>query len=284
MKKIGYYISDYGFGHATRSIAIIRNLLKRNKDIHVTISTSFSLEFVRQSLDPQFKGRISYRKVQNDIGYVLKANSIEPDVHALNEMYWRYLETFPDWVANESKYLSGENVNLIISDISPLPFIAAKQLNIPSLGISNFTWYTAYQGMIDNERLKPLYEAYSHMDYFISLAGSDEPKWGIKGNDHVEMFCREVDHDEVRRLLNKLNPNRNRFIVFFGLGMKIGLDKLRQLNLWSSQDCLFVVSSNININKRNVIKIPEDYTESENYVAVSDLVVTKPGWSTLTQV
>lgn len=29
--NIAYYISDYGYGHATRSIAIIRELLKKTQ-------------------------------------------------------------------------------------------------------------------------------------------------------------------------------------------------------------------------------------------------------------
>ena len=35
MKKILYYVSDHGKGHATRSIAIIQEMLKHNIEVNV---------------------------------------------------------------------------------------------------------------------------------------------------------------------------------------------------------------------------------------------------------
>ncbi|MFT8323534.1 MAG: hypothetical protein ABF649_21995 [Bacillus sp. (in: firmicutes)] len=55
IKTIAYYISDYGYGHASRSIAIIRELLKVDNDYgHVILpplpcfSPVFANEFTTQ--------------------------------------------------------------------------------------------------------------------------------------------------------------------------------------------------------------------------------------------
>ena len=49
MKKILYYVTDHGKGHATRSIAIIQEILKRN--IEVTVRNTNAIEFFKQTLN-----------------------------------------------------------------------------------------------------------------------------------------------------------------------------------------------------------------------------------------
>ncbi|OKO92449.1 hypothetical protein BRO54_2352 [Geobacillus proteiniphilus] len=76
MKTIAYYISDYGFGHAARSVALIRQLLKMEEEVRIIICHSFALQFLRESL--QGENRIVFRTLETDIGYVLRKDSIEP--------------------------------------------------------------------------------------------------------------------------------------------------------------------------------------------------------------
>lgn len=60
--------------------------------------------------------------------------------------------------------------------------------------------------------------------------------------------------------------------------MKIDVGSLEQLPIWNSPDCVFLVSSNVRVNLPNVFHIPADYLESQNYIAASDLVISKAGW------
>lgn len=144
MKTICYYISDYGYGHATRSIAIIRALtLYTPNRYHIIIRSGNALGFIRDSLRDLDMINLDFRECASDLGYILKKDSILQ-----------------------------EEVDLVISDISPVPICSAKLANVKSMGISNFMWYTAYQQLIDQEFLKPLYDA------FIHLSGSIEPRWG----------------------------------------------------------------------------------------------------------
>ncbi|PPA70534.1 hypothetical protein C4B60_13100 [Jeotgalibacillus proteolyticus] len=39
----------------------------------------------------------------------------------------------------------------------------------------------------------------------------------------------------------------------------------------------------MDIQLPNVVKIPSNYTESQNYIAASDLVITKAGWGTVSE-
>ncbi|QHN50619.1 hypothetical protein EPB69_16615 [Geobacillus stearothermophilus] len=281
MKTIAYYISDYGFGHAARSVALIRQLLKMEEEVRTIICHSFALQFLRESLKDE--NRVTFRKMETDIGYVLQKDSIEPDIEKLNVEYKQYLKKWDSLIEQERVFLQTNKVDFVISDISAFPFEAAYTLGIPSLGISNFTWYTAYQGLIADPLLDPLKKAYEKMTYYFSLAGSKEPDWGAKGTKQFGFFAREVDGNEVNRIRKLVNPTGDQFVVFFGLGMKIDIAKLERLPIWDSPNCTFIVSSNVQVQGPNVFFVPKDYIESQHYIAAADLVISKPGWGIVSE-
>src|SRR6478752_2727155 len=100
LKTIAYYISDYGYGHATRSTAIIRELLKQNETVKIIICHSFALRFLQQSF--RHEPRVTFREVATDVGYVLKENSLEPDTKILNENVSFYVSEFPTKLYQET--------------------------------------------------------------------------------------------------------------------------------------------------------------------------------------
>jgi UDP-N-acetylglucosamine transferase subunit ALG13 len=186
-------------------------------------------------------------------------------------------------VQREEKFLTDHHVNLVIGDIPPAPFKAAWALSIPSVGISNFTWYTAYRELLPDADLKPLYDCYTSMDYFFALAGSCERAWGRMGSKSFGFFSRSPHAEVVHKIRKTVNPTGDKTIIFFGLGMKIDAGNLAAYKLWSSRNCVFLVSSNTNIEGDNIYKIPADDTESQNYIAASDIVISKPGWGTVSE-
>ncbi|MEB2629684.1 hypothetical protein SOP94_14610 [Peribacillus frigoritolerans] len=282
-KKIAFYISDYGFGHASRSVAIIRKLLVQAKDIQIIICHSFAMDFVQSSLQLKQNNRIKYRHVKTDFGFFLKGNSIEPDPSKLNIEFDEFMMSWPSKVEEETIFMHKENINLVISDISPLAFEAANRLCIPSLGISNFTWYTAYKGLIEEGKLHIYKEAYEKMTYFFSLAGVQEEKWGNSRVYQFNFFSRTIVRDKVNRIIKRLDPHRDKFIIFFGLGMKINGVDLKNHPIWNNPNCVFIVSSNMDIKKENVYKIPLDYMESQNFISAADLAITKAGWGIVSE-
>lgn len=283
LKTIAYYISEYGFGHATRSIAVIRRLCEKNV-IQIIVCNAFAYDFLNQSLDDLITGeRVALRKISNDIGYVLKPHSLTPDCDQFKISYQKFIGKLPLTIQREAKFLSDQHVNLVIGDIPPAPFKAAQTLSIPSIGISNFTWYTAYKELLPDADLQPLYECYSSIDYFFALAGSKEEAWGRMDSKSFGFFSRSSQAEAVHIIRKTVNPTGDKTIVFFGLGMKIDAGNLAAYKLWSSRNCVFLVSSNTNIEGNNIYKISADDTESQNYIAASDIVISKPGWGTVSE-
>ncbi|KQU26849.1 Mannose-6-phosphate isomerase [Priestia megaterium] len=281
MKTIAYYISDYGYGHATRSTAIIRELVKQNENLKIIICHSFALDFLQQSL--RHEPRVEFREITTDVGYVLKENSLDPDAKLLNEKVASYVSEFSIKLSQEMRFMKEKNVSFLISDISPLGIASAKALSIPSLGLSNFTWYTAYEGLIEERLLSFLHEQYKKMTYYFSLACSNEPHWDIEKNQSFGFYTREIDNYEVRRIRKEIDPLGKSQIIYFGLGMKVNIGTLLELAVWQSPNCKFIVSSNVKVNHPNVYRIPKDAVETQNYVAAADLVVTKAGWGTISE-
>ena len=286
---ICYYISDYGYGHATRSIAIIRTLLEKqhHQPIRLIVNCGKALPFLINSLQKEMLPEISrnhhieFRSIFSDTGYVLQHDSIAADIQSLRQQYNLDMSLFEERVTQEQQFLLEVQAQLVISDISPIPFVAAQCAGIESLGISNFTWYTAYQDMLEKSDLNQLRAAYAQMDHFISLAGCAEPQWGRKCRIDTGFFCRQPDLEEVERIRTELDPTGQRQIIFFGLGRSIQVDHWSDMELWDSEQCVFIVSSNMDIDHPQVVQIPDQYTESQNYVAAADLVITKPGWGTV---
>lgn len=279
MKKIAYYISDYGFGHATRSAAIIKELLNNDDKIRIEIITSFSLSFLREVF---MDSRVTFREASTDIGYVLQENSLEPDIQCLNEKFDRYMGEWESRIHTELTYLAQNKIDLVLSDIYPAPFPAAKKLGIPTIGLSNFTWYTAYKELLEEHKLAKLKSAYNEMTYFLALAGENEPPWKAEKISYG-FFSRDVDFEEVQRIQHMLNPMGARKLIFFGLGMKIGHYALDELDIWNQNNITFIVSSNTKIQGGNIYRIPRSYTNVQHFIAASDLVVSKAGWGTVSE-
>ncbi|KOO50433.1 hypothetical protein [Priestia koreensis] len=281
MKKIAYYISDYGYGHAARSIAIIRELLKQYDDVEVVICHSFALAFLQQSLPQE---RVTYRRIQTDIGYILKAGSLEPDGIEIEKGLREFLED-DHYLIEEMIFLKEMAISFVLSDVSFIGIAAAYEIGIPSLVISNFTWATAYDGLIDRYLHYYLRNQYMKTTHFFRLAGSTETDHVCEGhlNLSFDFLSRQIEKDEVQRIRTSLSATSDKAIVYVGLGMKVNVGDVNSWSLWDSPNCTFIVSSTMDVQHHNVVSIPTDYIESQHYIAAADIAITKSGWGTISE-
>ncbi|MDP7978351.1 glycosyltransferase [Bacillus sp. WLY-B-L8] len=282
MKTFVIYISEYGFGHATRCIALIREMLSVRKDIQIIVCHSFALDFIRESLK-EYAGRVIFHDVETDVGYILKEHSLELDGETLQKVCKEFCTGLPEKIENEVAFLSSFQIECIVSDISPIAFEIAEKLAVPSIGISNFTWYTAYENILSQDLLQIFHYMYEKMDYFYSLAGNKEKYWAKEETFSFNFYSRRINALEVNRIQKELNPSGTKKIIFIPLGMKIDIGDITELSLWDYKEFVFIISSNMDVKHPNVHKIPDDYTESQNYVAVADCVVSKAGWGTVSE-
>ena len=90
MKKILYYVSDHGKGHATRSIAIIQEMLKHN--IEVIVRNTNALEFFKQSL-PNTK----IIPGKTDVGSTIKKDGFSIDKNKTKENQIKWIQNYSNF-------------------------------------------------------------------------------------------------------------------------------------------------------------------------------------------
>ena len=134
--KVLWYVTNHGLGHAARTIAITRELLKEQSKLKITfVSSGIAKNFLKRSLS-EFKDRISFYDSSCDIGLKLKSFDV-PDVEKMKEMLEKYLKDSANAIEVESRIF--DNHNLVISDALSHAHSVAKKLGIPSVLLSNFT-------------------------------------------------------------------------------------------------------------------------------------------------
>ena len=95
--------------------------------------------------------------------------------------------------------------DLIISDISAMPFLVAKTLYIPSIAISNFSWYDVID-FISNDKSNLLLEAYQNADFSIKLPFGTKMDH-FKKQKQVGLICRKTTQskEKIRKKLKIKN-------------------------------------------------------------------------------
>jgi hypothetical protein len=280
MKTICFYISDYGNGHATRSIALIRKILSRYPDSCIIVKSESPFDLLSKSLqDP----RISVIWHRNDISLPHIHATDAVDVDKTRILLGEWQESWPDYIAEEVRFCKEHGVDLIISDIAPQPFLVADDLGIPSVGISNFSWDTIYQHLVPEMAgfIKRLSYAYSHatlacvLPFHVSMPA-------FRKTVPVGLLSRDitVPRDLMRE---QQGVNKDDTLVFFNPRCQVdqlGLDFFKTI---SHESVRIVVPSAFAVRHSQIIALPAHETESQNWIAMCDLVVTRCGYSTVSE-
>ncbi|MHA2247493.1 MAG: glycosyltransferase family protein [Candidatus Hodarchaeales archaeon] len=283
MTTIAYFISDHGFGHASRSIAIIRSLLDCDLDISINLHTSKPLPFVRNSLSSsEYRDRFDFHDMVNDFGFIKKQQSFlinhEETAHKVHRWVQSWQESY---LHDKFSYLKEKNIDLVISDISPQPFILAKKLEVPSIAISNFTWFDIYQNSsYQQDDLEKIWSAYREASLGLLLPFSFKN----------EVFRSTLETNLVSRtptrtreqMRKELNIDSSSMIVYAGTGSAM-INPFQKK--WSDDpEIVFILGSQSTIEEdTNIRKIPVNDHESQDYIASSDIALIKPGYSSVSE-
>jgi len=281
MTSICFYISDYGYGHASRDIAIIRRILKEFENVKMYVKTDGPFHFVQQSLPQK---NVEVIQTKNDVGVVFKKNGVSVDREKTRKILDEWLASWERYIQSERRFCEKHKVNLILSDIVPQPFTVADELDIPGIGISNFTWHYIFYNLFGvipaTERIK---EAYQCADIVLALPFNDEMDiLKFKNKKEISLVSREmtVDRRDIRR---KCGISDGELLVYVGVGKSFDPSFLRNMKKIDVPDVKFLISSNAELPFENVIKIPNNETEAQNYIAMCDLVVSKTGYGTVSE-
>jgi len=163
--NIAVYISGHGFGHLAQMAPVLNHIYKLRPDCRFLIRCSLPKEEIRARLG--FKCVIEQTPV--DVGVVQKT-AIEEDREASINGIREWLSSMDERITREIALLRSFKADLVISDISPLAFPAARTLAIPGIGLATLDWFTIYSHWLDvsDPVIEILNETYSQCDLLLT--------------------------------------------------------------------------------------------------------------------
>lgn len=142
--RIVFYVSGHGFGHASRTIEVIKALLLAQPDAQIVLKTSAPFRLFGGTL----QGRCELVELRCDAG-MAQIDSLNLDVKESIRRAVEFHEHLPALVAAEAVYLRDSGIRVAVGDVPPLAVAAAHRAGIPSVLIGNFTWDWIYENYRD---------------------------------------------------------------------------------------------------------------------------------------
>ena len=273
-----YYITGHGFGHAVRSIQVIKSL---PPGLPLILKTTAPERLFREELP----GRaFSYVPAEYDCG-CLQSDSVTV---LRRETLTRYREIAAANAARlpeEVAFLREHGVRCVASDVPPFPLYAARQANIPGVAVANFTWhdiYSEYAEMDADAALLRQMAAEYGAATIACLTALNVPTVGdvFPNVERVPLVARR---GQPRRaaLAEALGIPRDKRLALLYLG-GWGLDiHWPALERWT--DWVFLLDSTLPQPVANVRAFDARQWRYADVAASVDAVISKAGYGTLTE-
>ena len=277
--KIAYFVSSHGFGHATRTVAILNEIHSIDKSVEFLLVSDLNEAFWKQNLTSSINFK-NYR-TQTDIGIVQK-DPFRYDLEETIQSLSKFLKSTDIGHEHLAQTLNSMGVKKVISDISPLGVVIANRLKIPSILVENFTWDWIYESLTSEKKeflliskqVKRIYE---------SVALRIQMKPFCKKNDRA--FQVNPVHRQFRQspstIKSKLgiDPSESFTLISTG-GISYKYQFLQKLEQSSRN---FVISGNFKkiTKSNNLVFLPIDSNlYYPDLVRSSNQVVSKVGYGT----
>lgn len=273
--KLLYYISPFGFGHLTRSCAVLERMLEQDAALTISIKCQPRHRLFAVAYLQRFAARIDWQEFHSSFSIHFDQKKMAVDIEATRLDALRWTAGLAAAAKRELDGLRGA-YDFVVSDIAPEAFVVAQQLNVPGVALSNFTWYEICRAFCSDAELKPLYDQYARatlqLEYAMATNGP------IANRRAVGAVSRPLDASRIAALRRRYKqPGRP--LVFLSIG---GALELNGLPLSSEVD--FLHTQGVTLPKgANGWTVPHDALDTQQYLAACDGVVTKCGWSTVSE-
>ncbi|HZK61294.1 MAG TPA: glycosyltransferase family protein [Anaerovoracaceae bacterium] len=281
MKKIAYFISSHGFGHAARAFAVMHELNKLGK-YQFVIFSEVPLWFFQETL----KFKFDYKIYKTDVGLIQN----DPFIENLKETIKALEKIYPvasDELLGLSKILSKLKIDLVICDISPIGILAANSASIPSLLIENFTWdwiYKSYQDQYPEftKFTGYLQDIFNEANFHLQTEPicNQRIKYPL-----INPIFREPTQKR-KQIRNELGVGQNELLVLITMG---GIPFIIPDSLsFARYKNLKIVFPGANVKNEtvfeNILFLPHHHHYFHpNLVHASDIVIGKIGYSTIAE-
>jgi len=276
-------ITDHGFGHATRTAAVVAEIQAQCPDLSVIIATTSP----RWLLESYIYKNFSHRQRAFDVG-VIQADSLQIDKAATRSKINEIRDRSAEIVAEEVEFLQSNQVDLIFADIPPLVAGIAKAAEIPCWMAGNFGWDFIYRdwGKDYAEITDWAAELYGQCDRLFRLPFYEPMTSFTKSHSQNQVFdvgltggYPRYSPAEMRSHLNLL-PDKFTVLLTFG---GLSLNQIPYHNLSLFPDWQFITFNRHAPELANLIRIDSQTLRPVDIMPICDRIVSKPGYSTLAE-
>ena len=277
MLNFAIYISNHGFGHATRAVALIEELTKLGIYCHIRSSRP---DFIFQNLNEHY---CSKTDVAVDFG-VKHTQNLVPDLEATKAALLHLFDNRTEIVAKEIDFLRKEAIDLVIADVPYLVAEAGLYAGVPVFAISNFDWAFIYDDLFKDDKsiipiLNTVRQLYSHVQHAFRLPFSS-PK-SMAAFPHIEkmglLARKKQSYSDIRKAYG-IDETKPIMICMFGGEGDLDFDIEKLCAAFEG----FVFSIQANVKSPMHITVSRD-SDFLDLIYNADIILTKPGYSTFAE-
>jgi hypothetical protein len=274
--ELACFISPHGYGHATRTIALLQSLQKRLPDLQARLFTTAPESIFRDTAITY-----TYHRMTTDVGLVQRDAFSENRAATVKRL--AELLPFSDLLISHCAELC-RGCRLIICDISCLGILAAKAAEIPSVLVENFTWDWIYKKMGPESGLEPFIDYFSDIYKQVDQRIQTRP---VCAPQPCARRCLPIARrpQRPRRLVRESLADENRKIVLVSMGGG-ALDLPFIDRLENHPDYLFILAGQkeddcLGSNVR--LLGPASGLHHPDLINAADLLICKSGYSTIAE-
>lgn len=279
-KRIAFFISPHGFGHAARAASVMEAMAEIEPSILFDIFTTVPAWFFNHSNTFDFR----YHSLLTDIGLV-QMNPFQEDLPSTIKRLKNFLPFDQEQIGPVAEKIRQMQNELVICDIAPMGILIAAEVDVPSVLIENFTWDWIYQGFAEagmQEFNQYLQCIFAKATYHIQTQPICNP---ATAHFSAAPASRKIKtpSGEIRQRLGLTQNSKVVMITAGGVPKSYGfIEKLK--NQTTTYFIIPGASNSVDIQD-NLILLPEN---SEFFhpdlVNASDAVIGKVGYSTIAEV
>jgi UDP:flavonoid glycosyltransferase YjiC (YdhE family) len=277
MVEIACFISPHGFGHATRTIAIVEALRRIRPNVHAHFFTT-----VPRSLFAQTLTNFTYHPAVVDVGLV-QSSALDSDIPATIKQLDELLP-YSRQAINELAALCTD-CSLVLCDIAPLGIAVAQSAGRPSILVENFTWDWIYRPYVKKyPQLEPhsrfLHKLFNQADYRIQTEPLCYP---VSSDLHCQPIFRRVKASKTS-VKQQLGCGDKKLIVVTMGGVFQQIPSLVDMADFPDIHFLFTGQKETKQIGENIALLAHDSpVYHPDLLNAADVVVCKAGYSTVAE-
>ena len=282
-KRIAYFISHHGFGHAARASAVMQAVHTLKPDVEFELFTRTPRWFFDTSLTFSYQ----YHEITTDVGLV-QQKPLEEDLSATIRKLADFLPFPTSPYEPIVQQLKRTQFDICICDISPFGLSASKAAGIPTVLIENFTWDWIYSGYLaENPEFNRYIPQFTHTFQNADIHIQAEPV--CQRSHSADLLANPIARKprlspiELRRLLNI--PTQAPVVLITMGGFELDYSFINQLT--HKKDIWFVIPGGAQKeveHHNNLVLLPfHSKFFHPDLINAANAVISKAGYSTLAE-